>query len=353
MFPKGTFLLAASSALLTLVACEQGEEPNASRDADIEATEIPAEPATVSIADTLGTFEGTVGDLAVWQHPSVPFLSAVLAPNGAAGLFLVPVDSSAPTNNEGVFTGGVAVQYAESGPLIAAYDGGQGTIRLFSLNEANSTLSEVSSIAAPGGADALCFGGETLYAVGEEGNLTAFTVTAEDGAAALMDGTKLALTAQDCASVTGKAYFLTAEGIVAADDGRIVAQSPADAKGLTGWSLDVGPVFVTLSGEGTLRIGDLPLETQGFAGETENVTFTTIAAGSGNYGGVFRDGLLAAVTSDNELVLIPWASIAAAAGVEGRTQSPRGDRNVAAGVGDLTDIPVIELAPVETRAPGE
>ncbi|MEM8616150.1 MAG: hypothetical protein AAGF20_04365 [Pseudomonadota bacterium] len=90
------------------------------------------------------------------------------------------------------------------------------------------------------------------------------------------------------------------------------------------------------------------LEAQGFAGETENVTFKTITGGGGNYGGVFRDGLLAALTSTDELVLIPWVSLASAAGREGRTQSPRGDRVVASGLGDLTDIPIIELAPVET-----
>lgn len=339
-------LCTSFAALLALGACGDRQKPEVTQAPAEETVAPPAPVATAAIADTLGTFEGVVSDLALWQHPSVPSLSGVFAPNGAAGLFLVPVDASAPSNSEGVFSGGVAIQYDGDAPLVAAYDSGQGSIRLFALNETNSTLSEVSSAIAPQGADALCFGGEALYAVDRDGAVGAFAIGEDNGRPALTTTISAEIEAKDCATLNGNAYFLTAGGVIAADRTR-VTEAPSNAIALTGWSLDDKAVFLTLGEDGTLKLGGEALTIDGFAGEATNITFTSIAAGNGNFGGVLRDGVLAGITTKNELVLIPWVSIANALQLEGRSQSQRPGYATIPAEGGLTDIPVIDLQSVD------
>lgn len=302
--------------------------------------------APVAIAETLGTFDGTVSDLAVWEHPSVPFLSTVLATNGAAGLFQVPVNQSAPLENAGVFNGAVAVSYSENGDIVAAVDGGAGLLRLYTLSDAG-TLEDRGASPLPGGALDLCLRGETLYAVGSDGAVGVRTIVMDAGEWRAMTSTPVIQSALACATAGDALYLLTQEGtVLAVDDQGVITEMAArpGATDLTLWEKEDGSIqFATLDATGAVRIGDVQLTPTPFASDGPATALVAIEAGNGNFGGVFRDGMLVGLTASQELVLIPWLGIAQAAGLNGATVGQRPVQEV------LADITPMDLAPVETN----
>ena len=253
------FGVLAPAALLLLAACGDGAEdavpegPSpvapASDTADAAPTletpspaapaDLPEDAPVAAISDVLGTFEGTVHGLAVWEHPTTPYLGSVVAANGAAGLVLIPLDPEvAPRTLPGTFDGPVAVAYRDDGDsvIVATRDGEAVTL----LVADDRTLTET-----------------------------------DRGAPADLD-----VSSPPRASVRG------AEGstVLTLEDGRLFAPGPE--------------VHVRLAREG----------------EADEAPLRLLAAGSGNFGGVYRDGVVAVLDDRNRLKLVPWSSVARAIG---------------------------------------
>ena len=351
------FFLAAS--ILALGAC--GNDARDAVPADAEeapATErlavpddagaaAPAAPRA-RVSDTLGTFEGPVSGLALWGHPVMSFGSAVLAANGAAGLAVIPVDKQVEGRViEGVFDGPVAVGYTEDANFAAAAAGGE--VLLYAVDE-TPAFTPIGSVS--GKAAALCMIGDTLLVVGAEA--TAYRVT-PDGAAETLY-TKPAQGAVHCAATDDRFYLAGAEGPVRSFDAGGGAPMMDDA--YDGLAIDGFGVVQTPDGEAvvTLSGGALTVDGPGL-GRTEVGVLngqetlrgaTNVAAGSGNFGSVYRDGVIAMI-ADGDLVLLPWAGVARAAGLEGTETVSLRPREA------VTPQPEIELElpEMETFAPTE
>ena len=263
-----TRLPAALCCLLLLVACGDGAEeavpaeraneaaPAAESSADAgAATPLPDDAPTVAVADVLGTFESTVHGLAVWEHPTTPYLGSVVAANGEAGLVLIPLDpETAPRTLAGTFDGGVSVEYLDDGrSLITAASGGEAVV--FEVGD-DRTLTEVD---------------RSPFAEPRETNGLPDRVTPSP------------------VSVNGS----QASTVLTIVDGRLFAPGPDLALGLAR------------------------------GGEADDAPLTRLAAGSGNFGGVYRDGVVAVLDDQNRLKLLPWSAVARAIGAPIETVSLR------------------------------
>ena len=317
------FLGAAILCLLT--ACgddardavpEAAPEPAPAEIIAVPAPEAPASLPPASVSDVLGAFEGEVFGLALWEHPVMSFASTVLAANGAAGLAVVPVDKEVEGRViEGVFDGPVAVGYTDETSLMAAASGGE--VLLFSAGD-DAAFAPIGSVA--GEADALCMIGSTLlvvgaeatgYGIGADGTArTLFSVSGGDGAFCgttderfyvLVPGEPLrSVDASGANPMVDDAYA------GAAPDGFAVAATP---QGRAFVVLEDGALSV--DGPGVPRT-QVRVVREGAAAPAPDV----IAAGSGNFGSLYRDGVVAMVAG-GELMLLPWAGVARAAGLEG------------------------------------
>ena len=353
------FLLASALACL-LSAC--GDEPRdavpAAPDevaaeqpplrAEAEASGEASEPdaRVVAVSDVLGTFEGTVSGLAFWEHPTLSFASAVIATNGEAGLAVIPVDREVEGSvTEGTFGGPVAVGYTQEVSYVAAASGTQ--VALFTVGD-DRTLTRVGSVEAEAGA--LCMVGDALLVVSREA--TVYRVTPEGTAETL--ATLPASPEAGCAATAERFYLSEPDGPLrsfAPDGGRELvddAYAGVPAEALTAVSTPSGPALLYL-----VR-GELVVDGPGLAHAPVTVTQDgaplpapgVMAAGSGNFGSLYRDGAVAMI-SDGELVLLPWAGIARAAGLgEAEAVSLRPREAV-------TQAPTlqIELPEIEAAAP--
>ena len=271
-------------------------------------------PAVVS--DALGAFDGEIAGLALWEHPVMSFASVVLAANGAAGLAVVPVDKEIEARViEGVFDGPVAVGYAEDVSLAAAVSGAE--VMLFAVGD-DAAFTPIGAVTAQ--ADALCMIGRTLLVVGAEA--TGYVV-GDDGAA------EVAFTlpggADAHCGVTAERFYVAVPGeplrsvnARGADPRVDDAYAGAALSGFAAVRTPEGPAFVALE-DGALSVDGPGLGRTGIEVARDSGAVpapTALAAGSGNYGSIYRDGVVAMVAG-GELLLMPWAGVARAAGLEG------------------------------------
>ena len=324
-------------------AAERGADaPTAETTLDLDAARAPAPPPAppadetrVAIGDVLGQFEGTVHDLTVWEHPETPYLGAVIAANGPAGLSIVPMDREVPPRTvEGDFDGGVAVGYLEDGTSLLAASSGDEVI-VYDLG-ADGVPTELSRIG--GGAEAICMSGAVMALIGDglritqapygrlvltppDADVVACTSGAEtvslfasDGAQSVVESlgasqvrrTEVtpprAPAAQDRAAIFEAG---TATARVEAER-QVLIHAPNNAELVVTW--DEGS-----AGTVRLRQGNV----------ADDTPIRLVAAGSGNFGGVYRDGVVAVLDAENRLKLIPWSSLARAVGAPVETSSLR------------------------------
>ena len=324
---RSDFLLGAA-ALCLLAACgDDAREavPDAVPDrapAEViavptpEANEASAGLPQASVSDVLGTFEGEVAGLALWEHPVMSFASAVLAANGTAGLAVVPVDTEVEGRViEGTFDGPVAVGYTDEASFVAAASGGE--VLLFAGDD-DAAFTPIGSVTAE--ADALCMIGSTLLVVGAEA--TGYAVDPDGTAQTLfsLPGGNGAF----CGTTDERFYVLVPgqplRSVDASGANAMVDDTYARARpqGFAVAATPEGRAFVVLEG-GALSVDgpgvprtQVEVVRDGGAAPAPDV----IAAGSGNFGSLYRDGVVAMVAG-GELMLLPWAGVARAAGLEG------------------------------------
>lgn len=351
-----TRLFLLGVAVLFLSACGDDvrdavpEEPETSAPTDRlavpEASSAPEEPGgtdepapRVTVTDTLGAFDTPVAGLALWEHPLMAFASAVLAANGDAGLAIVPLDREVRiTTLEGRFDGPVAIGYTLDASYMAAASGSEVMLYTVSDERAFTPIGSVSGQAA-----ALCMIGDTLLVLGQEA--TAYQIKA-DGSAQVRF-TLPANGATHCASTSERFLIVGADGPLRSVDvtgqGSLVddAYDARPVAGLGAVTTEGGDALVYLSA-GTLHVDGPGLGHVPVSVVRDGVTLpgaTMLAAGSGNFGSVYRDGVVAMVAND-ELVLLPWAGVARAADMDGTsTVSPR------------PRAPVIPLTQIELELP--
>ncbi|MGV6819830.1 MAG: hypothetical protein ACWA5T_04955 [Parvularcula sp.] len=312
------------SVFLALAACGGGSPDAASQnDADQPKEAAPIE---VALTDGLGQFDGKVSGLALWQHPTVSYQSAVLAANGEAGLFMIPIDRSEPTSVEGNFSGAVAIGYTGTEAVAAAYDSDLGGVRIFAVDPATKSLSEFAVAATSDGAKALCFVGATLFRIADDGAVYRHQMMVEDGAVVVDVQSVPDLSGQACASGTDKAYILTTGGRVrpATRLGELQPSedAPEGAVSIAAFSTAAGDQLVFALEDGTVIADDKPLLIADSAGP---LAMKLIVAGGGNFGGAYRDGALGIVSKENDLGIVSWLAISNTVGLEGRSISPQGE----------------------------
>ncbi len=376
--PRPFRLLATTALTATLfVACADDEatETASTDPEDVVAAEISIDPETAgdlpsaALADTLGTFEGEVSALTIWQHPTASFQSAVLAANGTAGLFLIPIDGTTPSFTEGSFTGGLDLTYTPAGNLVAAYDGALEAIQLFTISPADRAIAPVTSVAVEGGAKALCFVGTALFRINDEGDIFRHDIAVgDDGLAVSETAITGGVSALACDGTDTELYVLRQRGllsklVVSEDDtsAEALANPAPGATSIAAVMTEGGdPALLFGLGDGSMQLEERPFTLRGFAAETDTVEIAHIAAAGGNVGGVYRGGLVSVLGEDGSLGLLPWFGVTNAVGLDIPTVSLQGET---AGVstelfstrreitGDVTNTPVPPALDLPTAPP--
>ena len=358
------------TAFLCLAACgddarEAIPDAETAPEATTEAIVVPAERASVPeapappetppavVSDVLGAFEGEVAGLALYEHPVMSFAGAVLAANGPAGLAVVPVDREVEGRViEGTFDGPVAVGYTDELTFAAAASGGE--VVLFTVGE-DRGFTPIGSVTAD--AEALCLIGDALlvvgaeatgYVIGPEGAAEpAFTREGGAGAACAVTDERFFV------AVPGKPLrsFDVAGGTPMVDDD----YAGLSLEALAAASTEGGPALVTLVGDTVAvdgpGVGRIDVTVRRDGAPVTQVS--ALAAGSGNFGSLYRDGVVAMVAG-GELVLLPWAGVARAAGLEGTsTLSLRPEGPVMPQPEIRLDLPEIETTLGPSAEPGE
>lgn len=312
------------SMLLALAACGGGSR-DAGGQTDASQAEAPA-PTQVEVTDGLGQFDGKVSGIALWQHPTASYQSAVLAANGDAGLFMIPIDRSEPTSVEGNYSGAVAIGYTGTEAVAAAYDSDLGGVRIFAIDPGTRTLTEFAVAATSDGAKALCFVGATLIRVADDGAVYRHQMMVEDGAVVVDVQSVPDLSGKACASGSDRAYILSIGGrvipVTRMGELQPSEDAPKGAVSIAAFSTADGDQLVFALEDGTVIAGAQPLL---FADSAGPLATELIVAGGGNFGGAYRDGALGIVSKENDLGTISWLAISNTVGLEGRSISPQGE----------------------------
>lgn len=346
------------TAMSLLAACSRAPSSDQSTDgADaktdganiaVDERSAPARRA-LTITDQLGTFAGTVGQVAFWQNPNAPGSSRVLAGNGEAGLITVAVDRSAADEIVGNFGGGLAIAYTPTGTVIAAAEAQRGLVTFRVTPDGG-----ITEIGASGASDvrSICFSSSdstenfTGFAVSGDGTLRRM---AARGGVATLGETLSGVTATSCVGLGGASLVLTAEGdtMVLSPEGEQIGFNEiglvsGNAVDLAAFNTDIGPIVVYLLDDGRLEIDGERLSIDGLASGKA----VRLAGGSGNFGGVYRDGVLGVVSDAGELGLIPWSALTTALDLDAPSLSAQeaGDSFGAAVLGarDLTSEELAE-----------
>lgn len=368
-------ILVPSLLALLLIACGGGDDDTdtvregtvtETQETDTGITVGPASgaiPPEVDITQMLGTFEGDVTGLAVWRDPVTVFESMVLAANGEAGLFAVPIGETPATDAPGTFQS-IAVGYGPGGALLAAAE--RDSLRLFAMGPGGPA--PLTSRRLSGVIRDLCFvdGAATdtarqLIAIVEGGPLLVRVGGGEGGMSIGVEELD-APALRACAGQADALLVVGAGGDVS--KGRLVPSADGSAPTLvlsdfayqpTGALADIavmpttgGPVAIYVLGDGGVQVNGRLIDVEGFKGMAEP---THVAAGGGNFGTVYRGGLMALVSDDSQLGIVPWLAVMNALGLEAPSVSavetaPRG-RTPAGDAPPAAEIDVPELGGLE------
>jgi hypothetical protein len=346
--------VALAVALLALAACERGK--------NVERAE-PAAPANeareVAAADAYGAPGDAVADVAFWTHPTVNFEGRLLA---TAGNALVAYDIETGERSETARIDGpageIAVFYDGEGAAAQGYAlvGGRSEYALFSIDNDGGALSPVTTAMPNEAAARFCVGrrdgAAVIYEVGDDALAARKIALNPDGGAFIgdvepfadFDGVKFCHVDDRTGAViaigddgairridpdTGESFGLAMiEGLIADSTAILLSTAVGDEP-------KSGGAIAILDGmSGVIRLLDL---TDGHALGMVRVksTFdleavssaTAIAAGYGNYGGVYRNGALVVVAAAGDAApirLVPWNGVLSALQLPlGETVDPR------------------------------
>lgn len=299
----------------------------------------------IPVTDELGSFASEVHGLALWAHPSVAYQGAVLAANGEAGLIAIDFEKGSPDSVAGTFVGGLAVTYPDwaqgNESLIAAYDAGRG-YRFFDIDEEALTFTEWNA----DGADALpaepvqiCVAARAeaaivnIAVISQENTVShAFINQNTDGSLTVSQPVKVNVPQPiACAGDDshGIIVFATGRGtLVAVGTGdetngesepsdkpfidRIATLPSSDVNNIaTSLQDGQGQILVSYRGEDARFFGydietgeELGYFTVSSLSEIAGVSGLSIfAADGGNFGGIYRKGVLATIGGDDSHTL--------------------------------------------------
>ena len=323
---------ALTALLFLLTACDR-KPASPVPDPDVAAPPIDE----VAAADSYGAEGDSITDVAFWSHPSVAFESLLIAA-GAAGVSAYEIETGdaafeipgAVANIE-VFYSGVGA--GAQGYLLSA---GDGAYRLHAIFQDGKGSSPVVMANAARPADIYCAGGGAAPKIYEAaaGKLAARTITIVGNGAELGDARAIS----EIGDIIGcHVDPLSEDVIVAGRDGAIRRIDPKTGA-VFGIALpkDAAPSASGLAvgrDEGGVAQGQVALldsksgvvsffdskDGHALGAVRVKATFdldaveaaSRIAIGSANYGGVYRDGALAVITSGAgaPVRLVPWNGV--------------------------------------------
>lgn len=321
----------AALALLAVAACGRfkKEEPAAPAAPAIEVKEVAA-------ADGFGDPADEVRAVAFWSHPSVNFQSLLLAATDK-GLSAYSIETGeAVAAAEGVFSD-LSVFYLGGGAAAQGFAlaRSQDAYSILSIANDAPALSPLAVTGAKPGADAYCMSNGVLYEAGN-GKLAARDIAIMTGGAVISD-------ARIVADAPGIAAChvddRSGDVITISEDGAVKRVDPKTGESfglafIDGGKADESALFLMTTAEPENAPGGALAVLDGASGVVTlfdirdghmlgavriKSTFDldavaaakTIAAGYGNYGGVYRDGALAVVTSGDgaPIRLAPWNGV--------------------------------------------
>lgn len=357
---------AAALAVLALAACNRAGEK-----APVDPPAPVVEAKEVAAADAYGAAGEKVTAVAFWSHPSINFESLVIA-STATGLKSYKIetgDAVAAAPDTGP-TGAVSVFYAGPTPAqgyaIAAAGAGY-VVR--AIDNATGAFSTIDVEMGAPGAGKFCVGrlgeGHALYEI-EGRALMRRRLDVLESRVAIGDPEPFAASAQAASchiddrngavvtvgadgaikrldAATGESFGLAMiEGLAPDASALLLSTDVADESRQSG-------VIALLDGHtGVIRLADLA-DGHALGAVRVKSTFdldavgsaTSIALGSGNYGGVYRDGALAVVTAAEgqaPIRLVPWNGVLSAVQLPlGENVDPRDPSPVA------EDAPIIDI----------
>lgn len=318
------------SVLAVLAACERKAE---APPPPVEALRV----AEVEAVDELGAFDARINAIAFWTHPNIPFYGLVIAASDNGLVALNIEDGEEVARIDGIEAKGLAVSYTGTGPEAQGYalisEGGEdGGFRLFAIDNATRELSAVSTpaIDVAAGDRGFCLArdetGEklVLHQMRKAGWTTRVLAVA-DGAATEVErrtaragGRFLACAADD---VGGSFFVIDARGdIHRVDRQGIIEAKPFARSGLANPAAIAiaynglvaggpteeccGEIAVLNGGDGSVRLFDLDdgralgqVSLKSSYDVDGVVSATAMALGAGNFGAVYRDGVLALATA--------------------------------------------------------
>ncbi|HXI87779.1 MAG TPA: hypothetical protein VNH64_09995, partial [Parvularculaceae bacterium] len=314
--------------------------------------------AEITVSDQLAAFDTPINAVAFWTHPKIPFNGLALVATDKALVALNIEDGAEVARIDGIAAKGVSVAYtgygADAWGYAAVETGGQSAaIALYAIDNVSRTLTPVAMTPIPvaSGDRGFCIGrdeagkGLLLHIMRADGWSTIPIAIASDGASvggrksAAFGGGLLSCAADDLDT----SFFATAPGgaVVHVDKNGVAggapfARTPMSAPAGLGIVLngliEGGPTdeccgeALVLDGEtGGVYVFDhddgkpLGLVTIKASFDVDGVAkATAIGVGTGNFGGVYRDGVVAIGTAGEKpaVRLVPVNSVLDALGVK-------------------------------------
>lgn len=323
-------LTSVALILLALAACERSkkEEP-------APPVAPTAEVREVAAADGYGAPGEAVNAVAFWSHPSVNFESLLIAATDE-GLKAFRIESGEEIGSAAAPASKVSVFYLGSGAGAQGYAiaSGAGAYSVYAIANDAPSLAPLAVTGPAPGAEAFCVNGGVLYEAGGD-RLDARDITILSSGAVIGGARKIAdapgVTACHVDDRTGDIVALSTDGAIKRVDpktgesfGLAFVSSAATASALFLMTAPEpadpsGGALAVLDGEsGVISLFDL-VDGRALGAVRIKSTFDldavaaakTIAAGYGNYGGVYRDGALAVVTAGDgaPVRLAPWNGV--------------------------------------------
>ncbi len=385
--------IAMAGAFLALAACDRLPKP-ASKPSETEAVDaVTATPESasdvqrVAASDTIGEGLPEITGIAFWTHPTLSFEGLVIAATGDGLVGLVIENGAEAARAAGFAATGVAVSYVGEGQnaqgyAVAAVDGDP-AFKFYAIdNVTREFLLKPTLFIAEKTDGGFCLG---RTADGDElalhqttsAGLTSHALSFSSGGIAANNVVRRPFERGlvDCAvdDASGDVYALDAEGgIIRFGDGKLGERLPSD-RGSVRRAYKRGAMGLVQSDEGA-NAGDVDEVSAVPAGPTERriaiarlnsgngvvdvidgatgsdlgairigETFddegvaksATLGVGYGNFGGVYRDGVLALAVIEEDgastIRLAPWGGVSAALGqATGTPVDPRTPRPEAA-----------------------
>jgi hypothetical protein len=363
-----TLSIATALVAFAATACE--------RKTEAPSAPAPAASAEIAAIDEFGPFEAEVRGVAFWTHPAVPFNGLIVVATGRGLAALNVEDGAEVARTEEFDAGGASIFYdgvfslaedegaAGARGIVVAFDRGAKQFRFFAIDNATRAMNELAvSGPAPSDVDAFCAGpqfkGPPRLVVLNDKTMTTLDVVV-GGASVTIAPTHLTdLRETEFPGPAAGCTVGKSEGelFVLLQDGRILrylehtrrreeqfaTTSASEPAGINligfGSALDgdesdcCGALAVLDRKDARVRLLDyddgaaLGSVTLKASFDVEGVAAATaFGVGDGNFGGVYRDGVVALATDGERpsLRLAPFNAVASSLGFKaGEARNPR------------------------------